>query len=297
LFGVIKIRQEPKMKAIAIFTLVIWCVGVESLPGVREKREEEEQGFIVQTKLDDYEDSWGEKREMKECSSIVQSFHRRRYQVFYKGRGRGPTWQESRKACQALGGDLAEFKNRQEQDKIENAIIKWPTGRYAAYWIGIEKGSGEDAVWISGEKVEFNSDLMFSSFNTLHEKSTRDKFGVIDREGIRDSWGFWTAGYVCEFASNESMDEGVEICNIDNDDHNDNEDNNNKEDNSDNEEPLEWARWMLEDNNDNNEDNSNNEDNNNNKDNYVNEDPIVITYSYDLGDNNNNNNYEDNKTQ
>merc|ERR1719431_2376725 len=235
---------------------------------------------------------------MKECSSIVQSFHRRRYQVFYKGRGRGPTWQESRKACQALGGDLAEFKNRQEQDKIENAIIKWPTGRYAAYWIGIEKGSGEDAVWISGEKVEFNSDLMFSSFNTLNEKSTRDKFGVIDREGIRDSWGwgFLTAGYVCEFASNESMDEGVEICNIDNDDHNDNEDNNN-EDNSDNKEPPEWVRWMLEDNNDNNEDNSNNEDNNNNKDNYVNEDPIVITYSYDHNDNEDNNNYEDNKTQ
>jgi len=277
---VIKIRQEPKMKAFGIFTLVIWCVGVEPLPGVREKRE------------------------TKDCSSIVPSFHRsKRYQVFYKGSEyngknikRTPTWQESRKACQALGGDLAEFKNRQEQDKIENAIIKWPTGRYAAYWIGIEKGSGEDAVWISGEKVEFNSDLMFSSFNTLHEKSTRDKFGVIDREGIRDSWGFWTAGYVCEFASNESMDEGVEICNIDNDDHNDNEDNNNKEDNSDNEEPLEWARWMLEDNNDNNEDNSNNEDNNNNKDNYVNEDPIVITYSYDLGDNNNND-YEDNKTQ
>jgi len=268
------------MKAIAIFTLVIWCVGVESLPGVREKRE------------------------TKVCSSIDQSLHRsKRYQVFHKGseysgmKHGNPTWQESRKACQALGGDLAEFKNRQEQDKIENAIIKWPTGRYAAYWIGIEKGSGEDAIWISGEKVEFNSDLMFSSFNTLHEKSTRDKFGVIDREGIRDSWGFWTAGYVCEFASNESMDEGVEICNIDNDDHNDNEDNNNKEDNSDNEEPLEWARWMLEDNNDNNEDNSNNEDNNNNKDNYVNEDPIVITYSYDLGDNNNNNNYEDNKTQ
>merc|ERR1719290_273963 len=36
---VVKIRQEPKMKAIAIFTLVIWCIGVESLPGVREKRE------------------------------------------------------------------------------------------------------------------------------------------------------------------------------------------------------------------------------------------------------------------
>merc|ERR1719290_80241 len=43
----LKIRQEPKMKAIAIFTLVIWCIGVESLPGVREKRETKGCSFLL----------------------------------------------------------------------------------------------------------------------------------------------------------------------------------------------------------------------------------------------------------
>jgi len=254
LFGVIKIRQEPKMKAFGIFTLVIWCVGVEPLPGVREKRE------------------------TKDCSSIVPSFHRsKRYQVFYKGSEyngknikRTPTWQESRKACQDLGGDLAEFKNRQEQNKVLTAIgqLTYPLGAYKEnYWIGIEKGRG-DAVWISGEKVDFDSDLMFSKWHSLNKKLNWGFYwGVIQLYGIHEN-GTWTAGYVCEFGSNKPMDEGVEFCF----------------------DKKLWPTSKRSPNdkiqNDDNEDNSNNEDNNNNdyEDNSNNED-------------NNNNDYEDNKTQ
>merc|ERR1712212_618983 len=72
-FKVIKIRQEPKMKPIAIFTLVIWCIGVESLPGVREKRE------------------------TKGCSSLVFPSPKR-YQVFYEGNWDGPKWQVLKKS-------------------------------------------------------------------------------------------------------------------------------------------------------------------------------------------------------
>merc|ERR1712212_1274466 len=161
-FEVIKIRQEPTMKLIAIFTLVIWCVGVESLPGVREKRE------------------------TKGCSSIV-SHRSKRYKVFYKGKNMGPNWQESREACQALGGDLAEFSNRQERKKILTAIGEFPEfAKWEDYWIGIEKKR------------------------------------VIDIRGVRAKNFLPTAGYVCEFASNEPIDEGVEFCNNDSNDDNDN---------------------------------------------------------------------------
>jgi len=159
------------MKLIAIFTLVIWCVGVESLPGVREKRE------------------------TKDCSSALQSLHRsKRYQVFYKGKWKGKVkwngkgilinggqkWQESREACQALGGDLAELSNRQEKDKIFVAIGYFP---------------------IECQKYEY-------LFGT-------EKMRVIGKMGIFENSGF-TRGYVCEFESNDSMDEGVEFCNNDN---------------------------------------------------------------------------------
>jgi len=160
------------MKLIAIFTLVIWCVGVESLPGVREKRE------------------------TKDCSSALQSLHRsKRYQVFYKGKWKGKVkwngkgilinggqkWQESREACQALGGDLAELSNRQEKDKISAAIANFPV-KYRKY----EYLFGTEKIW-----------------------------AVIGTMGPRENSGF-TRGYVCKFESNESMDEGVEFCNNDN---------------------------------------------------------------------------------
>jgi len=160
---VIKIRQEPTMKLIAIFTLVIWCVGVESLPGVREKRE------------------------TKGCSSIV-SHRSKRYKVFYKGKNMGPNWQESREACQALGGDLAELAgpaNRQERKKILTAIGEFPKFAkcyYCDYWIGIKKK----------RVIDFRGEIRAS----------------VDP----------TVGYVCEFASNEPIDEGVEFCNDSNDD-------------------------------------------------------------------------------
>jgi len=234
------------MRAIASFTLVIWCIGVESLPvpGVRQKRE------------------------TKGCSSIVFPSPKR-YQVFYKGALNDPRWQESREACKTLGGDLAEFSNRQEQDKILNAFRKFPIGRGEQYWIGITKKQDE-AFWISGKKVELDSDLKFTRFSRLGFKSSRNQCGVIYHTGIRGAGCNRmtlnaAAGYVCEFPMTESIEQGVEFCN---------DDNNDNEDNGDDAQSQKGKGRFLraisgargnnnnEDNNNNNEDN--NEDNNNN---------------------------------
>merc|ERR1712142_1252965 len=187
----IKIRQEPKMESIAIFTLVIWCIGVESLPGVREKRQ------------------------AKGCSSIHYKFPSpKRYQVFYKGSDNGPKWQEAREACQALGGGLAMFSNRQEEDQILAVISKFPTGpKYGNYYIGIEK-KHDKAFWISGKKLELDSDLKFKKYSLLGDKSHKGLCGTIDQVGIEDSDcdARHTAGYVCEFASKEFIDTVVDFC-------------------------------------------------------------------------------------
>merc|ERR1712212_1008647 len=248
-FKVIKIRQEPKMKPIAIFTLVIWCIGVESLPGVRERRE------------------------TKGCSSLVFPSPKR-YQVFYEGNWDGPKWQEAREACQASGGDLAQFSNRQEEDQILNVIREFPTGNWQNYYIGIEK-KHKEAFWISEKKLELDSDLKFSKHSLLGKESYWGLCGSINFAGITDSncGAGSTSGYVCEFASNESIDTAVEFCN------NDNEDNNNRVvrqvPNGD-ETPIKKIKK-----NNNNEDNNDNEDNNNDNNN----------------NNNNNNNIPNFKTQ
>jgi len=182
----IKIRQE----AIAIFTLVIWCIGVESLPGVREKRQTEGCSYYNDVKPTP-----------------------KRYQVFYQLNRDRLKWQEAREACQDLGGDLAEFLNRQEEDKIMKAIYKFPGGAWQMYyWIGVKtKKETTEAIWVSGRKMEFDSDLKFSRENWWgNDRYGKNRCGAIHYKGIKDfkCTSFAASGYVCEFASNGS----IEFC-------------------------------------------------------------------------------------
>merc|ERR1712142_579651 len=196
------------------------------------------------------------KRETKGCSSIVFPSPKR-YQVFYKGAENDPRWEESREACKTLGGDLAEFSNRQEQDKILNAMSKFPTGRGEQYWIGITK-KRDEALWISGKKVDFDSDLKFTKYNRLGVKDSWNNCGVIYHTGIRQAGCNRmtfnaAAGYVCEFPMTESIEQGVEFCN----------DDNNNEDNGDDAQSQKGKGRFLRAisgarGNNNNEDNNNN---------------------------------------
>merc|ERR1719435_846031 len=125
------------MKEIAIFTLVIWCIGVESLPGAREKRE-----------------TTGETTgETTDCSFLytdelnaIEKWHHAVFLEWPIG------WQESRVHCQNMGGDLAEPSTPEKQDKMLAAIDKFPTGKSSSYWIGIKA-----AFWVSGAKLELDS--------------------------------------------------------------------------------------------------------------------------------------------
>jgi len=187
------------MKAIAIFTLVICCIGVESLPGVRAKRE------------------------TKDCSSLVVP-RQKIYQIFHKRDNENTnsisTWKGARVACQDLGGDLAVPSTREEENKILAAINKAVEGgtlpNYWQFWIGLEQiyskylGGGEWETypqWVSGEKIDpqdtdlklsrapFNTDWYDGGCGTIEG-------GGNDREGIRFLWGeseYGIQGYVCEF--------------------------------------------------------------------------------------------------
>jgi len=178
------------MKAIAIFTLVIWCIGVESLPGVREKRETKGCSFL----LSDEDVPSG-----------------KRYHVFVnagtKSRDhKGAQWQESIEACQALGGDLAEPSTPEEQDKIMEGLSKLPSEhRYYSYWIGIEKKTADAGwTWVSGNKMELDSGLKL--WNPKKWKQQLNVKGAICHttwnEGFLGKEGdIFLHGYVCEFTN------------------------------------------------------------------------------------------------
>jgi len=185
------------MKAIVIFTLVICCIGVESFPGVRAKRETATGcSFLFSPIGQRPSEFWPQLFPMV-----------KRYQVFWDGAvtrsQMQQKWQESRVACQALGGDLAEPSTPEEQDKILAAIDKFPRGEASsqAYWIGLEKKTA-DANWVSGKNVDLDSGLKFSPGSQLDDKLQLNKCGLIGSmtNGIKlADCDYGLAGYVCEF--------------------------------------------------------------------------------------------------
>merc|ERR1711970_176198 len=194
-FEVSKIRQEPKMKEIAIFTLVIWCIEVESLPGALEKRQ-----------------TTGETTgETTDCSFLLTDAlipSRKRYHVFVGTEGEiyGIGWQESLEACRTMGGNLAQPSTPEEQDKILAAIRKFPPSKTdpfsynedTCYWIGLHKAA--DAFWVSGEELALDSGLNFINADKWDNNGNKDICGAIDNQGIRDfECDYPMHGYVCEF--------------------------------------------------------------------------------------------------
>jgi len=184
------------MKAIAIFTLVICCIGVESLPGVREKRE------------------------TKNCSSLVVP-RQKIYQIFYtyervgkygEKKGAQSSWEEARVACQDLGGDLAEPSTREEENKIIAAIDKAEGDGtllyYWRFWIGLQQLYDDSyngfSQWVSGEKIERqDSDLKLTPLADWTDGGCGTiEGGGDDREGITFTncgKGSYVVGYLCEF--------------------------------------------------------------------------------------------------
>jgi len=188
------------MKAIGIFILVICCIGVESLPGVREKRE------------------------TKSCTSGLFFVPPRKvkvYKVFFNGfsvsdtgltkrnRSNDLSWQEARVACQDLGGDLAQPSTWEEEDKLLTAFGKAPEYinseipeiyDWSHFWIGAKK-DGADIAWVSGKKIELDSDLKFAQ--SWWSQTGTWGCGSICGRGI----SFYSCskrnahhvGYVCEF--------------------------------------------------------------------------------------------------
>jgi len=119
------------------------------------------------------------------------------------------SWQEARVACQDLGGDLAQPSTREEEDEIMAAFGKAPEYINSEipeiddrwhFWIGAKK-EGADIAWVSGKKIELDSDLKFA------ERGWKDPFtwgcGSIRGKGI----SFYSCskvhhvGHVCEFYS------------------------------------------------------------------------------------------------
>jgi len=183
------------MKAIAIFTLVICCIGVESLPGVRAKRE------------------------TKDCSSLVVP-RQKIYQIFHKRDNENTnsisTWKGARVACQDLGGDLAVPSTREEENKIIAAINKTVLLNDWQFWIGLKQIWRQDRTdrkwkkhpqWVSGEKIDPQDTDLKLSRAPFHTKWSDAGCGTIagggnDREGIRFMSGqseYGIEGYVCEF--------------------------------------------------------------------------------------------------
>jgi len=192
------------MKEIAIFTLVIWFIGVfickkyGPTVGAREKRQ-----------------TTGETTgETTDCSFLLTDAlipSGKRYHVFVGTKGHfdgeiyGIGWQESREACNAMGGDLAQPSTPEEQDKMLAAIRKFPTSKsdsyneITCYWIGLIKAA--DAFWVSGEELALDSGLNLINANQCDNKGNKDICGAIDNQGIEDfECDTPLKGYVCEFA-------------------------------------------------------------------------------------------------
>ena len=115
-------------------------------------------------------------------------------------------FQESREACQALGGDLAEPSTPEEQDKIMEGLSKLPREhRYYSYWIGIEKKTADAGwTWVSGNKMELDSGLKL--WNPEQWKQQLNVKGAICHttwnEGFLGREGdIFLHGYVCEFTN------------------------------------------------------------------------------------------------
>jgi len=203
------------MKAIAIFTLVICCIGVESSPGsgVRKKRETTDCSFLFFPSGKRYQAFF---KDFKDQEKLLET----------TGNFRQNYWMEARYACLKLGGDLAEPSTREEENKIIAAIGKFPESfqQIEKYWIGIEGKTerkdedyynnyvvvqqvvggeigGSGFFWVSGKKMEFDSGLMFANTSTW-DKETWNHCGCIHLGGIDNcSCDSGQYGYVCEFAN------------------------------------------------------------------------------------------------
>jgi len=175
------------MIAIAIFTLVICCIGVEghhgveSLPGDAKR---ETTGCSVlffpkssgtnssgtnssgQTAVD--KQQWTNSSGTNSSGQTPMHPHfpppfpppppLKRYEVIHIwGFSDDPEqtqywiqWQEAREACQDVGGDLAEPSTWKEQFKIMMAIDKFPVGKWSSYWIGIKKKTADASSGLGG---------------------------------------------------------------------------------------------------------------------------------------------------
>jgi len=215
---VVKIRQEPKMKEIAIFTLVICGIGVESLPGLREKRHHSD--FVTEAP--------------KNCFFFIFGAGKT-YEVVFHGKEQGyigtssprTDWEDARWECQAKGGDLAQPSNRTEQDEIVAGLRKLPTNNMqcAQYFIGVKKDRSGVPYWLSGQEMKSDSGLKFAKDSTWFPlnrlggwdcgvisaggESTLEggKYSTQFPEGIENvgcSRMRKIHGYVCEYAANAS---------------------------------------------------------------------------------------------
>ena len=113
-------------------------------------------------------------------------------------------FQESREACNAMGGDLAQPSTPEEQDKMLAAIRKFPTSKsdsyneITCYWIGLKKAA--DAFWVSGEELALDSGLNLINANQCDNKGNKDICGAIHSKGIEDHrCDYALKGFVCEF--------------------------------------------------------------------------------------------------
>jgi len=119
------------------------------------------------------------------------------------------SWQEARVACQDLGGDLAQPSTWEEEDKLLTAFGKAPEYinseipeiyDWSHFWIGAKK-DGADIAWVSGKKIELDSDLKFAQ--SWWSQTGTWGCGSICGRGI----SFYSCskrnahhvGYVCEF--------------------------------------------------------------------------------------------------
>ena len=66
-------------------------------------------------------------------------------------------WNNARKHCQGLKGDLASFKNEEEQNKAITAIKNLSVRLVSDWWIGLTYDEKEGWVWSDGRSVSWTS--------------------------------------------------------------------------------------------------------------------------------------------
>jgi len=69
-------------------------------------------------------------------------------------------WEEARKHCQNLGGDLASILSLDDQKEAEKYLR-----RFQKAWVGFKKNTGNTQHWLSGDIIPMDSELKFDSVN------------------------------------------------------------------------------------------------------------------------------------